>query len=443
MLAAGRRTPGVACWLAVLFLVLSCDDGPNVKTFDVADTDGTQTKRTSSMPSATATPSANAETTASRPSTAPDEPAAPEPEEATSPEGAVTRDFIIDGLADVGPAGPATASEHGIVMVTRLDEVQVAVMGSRSREAKPVPTPVTPLPDEAGPFPLARGPAVLRGYAYWASKGALLRRKLLPRGKAGDIEVLARDARPGARVAAPTGPKKLVDKLPEVVAYLADPQKKDGPLTARLWTASGHSPTLTPEGASALSVALMARRGGVLALGFEGRTGMSTLHARNVTLSGSKKPVLGVDAVVWVGGSAQPLTEVVVGGDLASPTAYLAMERDITRFGLLTLQLRDLGEAVAEWYEYENGIDPAPLAAGRLCGRRVLLRAQPSRSLPGSPQLLLLSEEGKPEPALAVLARSKAFFNASITEVPGGALLTYVADRRTWARTLRCIPGSK
>jgi hypothetical protein len=37
-----------------------------------------------------------------------------------------------------------------------------------------------------------------------------------------------------------------------------------------------------------------------------------------------------------------------------------------------------------------------------------------------------------------VLSRSKVFFDTSIAAVEGGALVSYVADRRTWARAVRC-----
>jgi hypothetical protein len=39
-----------------------------------------------------------------------------------------------------------------------------------------------------------------------------------------------------------------------------------------------------------------------------------------------------------------------------------------------------------------------------------------------------------------VLGRSKVFYDLSIAPLGGGALVSYVSDRRTWARTLRCVP---
>jgi hypothetical protein len=39
----------------------------------------------------------------------------------------------------------------------------------------------------------------------------------------------------------------------------------------------------------------------------------------------------------------------------------------------------------------------------------------------------------------AVIARSRAFFDVSLAALENGALLGYVADHRTWARSVRCL----
>ena len=51
----------------------------------------------------------------------------------------------------------------------------------------------------------------------------------------------------------------------------------------------------------------------------------------------------------------------------------------------------------------------------------------------------MLVDLSRAEPRVAgVLARSRAFFEISLSESGQGALLVYVADHRTWARTLHC-----
>jgi hypothetical protein len=37
-----------------------------------------------------------------------------------------------------------------------------------------------------------------------------------------------------------------------------------------------------------------------------------------------------------------------------------------------------------------------------------------------------------------VVVRAKAFADASLSSVEGGALLAYTADHRTWAAAIRC-----
>jgi hypothetical protein len=71
----------------------------------------------------------------------------------------------------------------------------------------------------------------------------------------------------------------------------------------------------------------------------------------------------------------------------------------------------------------------------------VVLYARPLDAVPHAPQELHLSSIG-PEglgPSM-VVASGRAFADASFSTLDGGALVVYVADRRTWARRLRCVP---
>jgi hypothetical protein len=90
---------------------------------------------------------------------------------------------------------------------------------------------------------------------------------------------------------------------------------------------------------------------------------------------------------------------------------------------------------------YENGIEPAPFAAVELCGRRRLALVRPSTAEPHAPQELVLLELGRMDAPAIVLARSQAFFAVSMCALSQGALLSYVSDQRSWARSVRCAPG--
>lgn len=364
-------------------------------------------------------------------------------------EGSMSEPFIVDGLVDVAAAGPATATEHGVVMVNRQNRLRLARLRRTSEtETEPRETPIESLPESAGPFPLARGPAVNGGYGYWVSRGLLLAKRLEAASDAEPL-VLARDARVGTRVAVPVGPRRFAGSLPALAAYIARPDAPDAPLTARLWIRGQPEPlSLTDNTTSAHSVALVETTEGVAAVFLEARTGMSAIHLRAVRLSRSGAPSLGEDRIVWIGGPGRPSTELFAKpAGTTSLTGLLALERDATHFGLVELSI-PLSQAAPsllepEWYLYENGIEPAPFASAPICGGRRLILARPTSAVPHAPQELVLAALNPGDGALdgptLILARSQAFFEVSVAPLGRGALLSYVADHRTWARSIRCV----
>jgi hypothetical protein len=174
----------------------------------------------------------------------------------------------------------------------------------------------------------------------------------------------------------------------------------------------------------------------------EARTGLSTLHARSVSHGNPPRP--GADQVVWIGGSPNPLTELRT---LVDPkgrlTALLAIDRDVTHFGLglLSFDVGGVQGPVESWFDYQNGINPAPAAIATFCGKPHVVFARPSGAEPGAPQELVLVDTTRMTTLQpVVLGTSKAYYDVSVAALPkGGALLSYVADHRTWARTIRCV----
>ncbi len=365
-----------------------------------------------------------------------------EPADLTDAAGGVAGSFVIDALVDVAAAGPITATEAGVAMVNRRNELWLArlqrALGSGSA---PRETPLAALPDSAAPFPLGRGPAIRRGWAYWVSKGRLLRQRLsAPAGAAPDV--LAEDARVGTRATVPLGPARYVEPLPEMAAYVVKQKTPESPLTANLWIAGRSAPLpLTDDTSSAHSVALAATAQGLAALFLEARTGMSTIHLRLIQFTKGAEPTLGEDRVVWVGGPSRSSTEFfALGGDDKFATAFMTFEQDATHFGLAEFQLGvDPGqpEAEPEWFLYPNGIEPAPVASASVCGRPIVALARPTSATPHAPQELVLFDRADRQHPV-VVARSKAFFDISLASIGRGALIAYVADHRTWARTIRC-----
>jgi hypothetical protein len=122
--------------------------------------------------------------------------------------------------------------------------------------------------------------------------------------------------------------------------------------------------------------------------------------------------------------------------------SLLPVQQDVSHFGLALLNFADLsvrGEASVSWSPFLNGIEPAPVSSATLCGEPVVLFARPSTALPRAPQELVLGRlaAGSLNDEI-ILARAKGFFDVSIAALKSGALVSYVADKRTWARTVRC-----
>jgi hypothetical protein len=327
-------------------------------------------------------------------------------------------------LADVGPGGPASAARDGVVLLTKDDRVLLA---KRSPGSKPTSATLTSVDEAPAAFRLlAKPPSIASGFAYWVSQGRLVRRALGD----GELESLRDDARPGTRVSAAEFGGTAA------VAYIGQPDS-EGTSHARLWLEGLPPLELTPEGAGASSVALTAHGDGLLAVAIDGRSAMTPVHARRITWQG-RQPRLADDVVVWVAGSAQAFTEIVVGSSQGRAFAYLPTARDVSHFALASLDLGSEPRLDSEvtFFDYPNGIDLAPVASAELCGRPHVAFARPTTPAPGAPQELVLAEPGSGR--MLNLANSRGFVSVSLAAQPGGALLAYVADGRTWARGLTC-----
>lgn len=345
------------------------------------------------------------------------------------PEPTVVAEVAADGglpgialreLSDVGPAGPATATEEGVVMVTKSGRVALA----RSAKGPVSKGKIDSVSEPAPAFAiLGRGPAVAGGFAHWIAGGRLVRRRA---DGSGELEALG-DARDGTRVAA------TVVKGTVAVAYLGKPDG-EGTSHVMLWLGPNRTLDLTPEGAGASSVALASLEGRLVVVSIDGRSAMTPLHARSVSLDGAPGP----DVVAWVAGPAHSFTEVSAGSDGTNAWALLPIERDATHFGLATVALGNEPsmDAPVAFFDYPNGVDLAPVATARLCGKTYVVLARPAAAAPRSPQELVMAPIAGGE--TAVLANAAGFAAVSLSSAPGGGLVAYVADGRTWARGLEC-----
>lgn len=383
-----------------------------------------------SQPDPEPVPSGTAAAPASAPPTANSPPVTDPTPELVLPAG-----WVLDELTDVAAAGPATATIAGVVMVSRDNATHFARYKERAAGSPAGETQVEPLALSAEQLvALRRGPAVLGEYTYWIDGTRLLRRTYR---KAGELETLAQDARHSTRVAAPQEQKR---GEPALVAYVAGGSKIDSELKARVWIEGSGVLDVSDEASTGNSVAVTRSSTGLVILSLEARTGMTPVHARSLSFEGTR-PKLGDDIVVWVGGPVDPLTEIVGASGSHQRLGFVATNRTATEFGLATLNVGDnprMGAPV-RWMDYPNGLDPAPVATTQACKRPLVIFVRPSTAVPHALQELRLGfiTAGSVGESF-VLARSRGFANVSIAGSPRGALVVYTADRRTWARALRC-----
>ncbi|HTM44925.1 MAG TPA: hypothetical protein VL137_08220 [Polyangiaceae bacterium] len=367
---------------------------------------------------------------------------------AETPAGTQHPAVLFDEAVPIAPSAPATATPTGVLLVTRNGELRVAPLGTLAAKSRPSKSPLKPLTEGAESFRFVRGPSVspsaspsVNGeIAYWISGHRLLRQPFTAAGARDRQEVLATDALPATRVALPATTQPAKATAPTCAAYLASDPADATRSIAKLWIAGAASVTLTEPGAAASSIALSWTPSGLLAWALEGRTGMTSLHAREIHFAEGKALLL-PDRVAWLGGASQSYTEIsAVDFPSTQPRALMALEQDATSFGLVDLVLTpgsDEGES--SWHPYLNGIDPAPVATALLCGTAALMRAVPQSKELGSPQQLeLVSVTAAVHWPSVVLQTAKRFLDLSLVAVPGGALLVSVTDQQTWAMTLRC-----
>ena len=339
----------------------------------------------------------------------------------------LTDRWQLSELADVGAAAPMTATGSGILLIDKENRLHLARRTGPGRFS-PVDAPAESFSR------YGRGPAIAGEHAYWvSSEGRLMRGTL----RTGQAEIIAEEARFGARVSA------LIAQDRELVAFI----KGHGDETyAYLW-ASGHAGAapeelrLSPEGSTATSIDLVSGKPHPRALVLEGRSGMSPVHVRTLRVT-HRRVNLDADHVVWVGPGAHALTELVsLDLEKGKTKALIATPRDITHFGLAQLTIdadaREVGGAT--WHPYPNGLDPAPVAAAHLCGSDYALFAIPSHDKPRAPQELRIAElkaQGLGQEDL--VARSRAFNDVSLAATKYGAIISWTADKRTWALELGC-----
>lgn len=357
-----------------------------------------------------------------------EERAAPQP----SAQGTLPSKLIIDEAQEIGPAGQMSATEAGVVMINRSDEVQLAKHAPLVHSSRPERSRFSTIKGGANDFfAVARGPFLLRNKAYWVRDGKLVRRAL---DNSTPLEILATDARNGTRVAG----AELAD-APAHALYISNPIADEAP-RAKLWVESAQTVTVSPEGAGASSIAVASTGQDLFAVAIDARSAMTPMHGRRIQFRAGK-PELDPDVVMWVGSTSQTLSEVFAATTPLGVRAFLPIERDISHFGLVMLDLGSTPhmDPKTVWRGYPNGIDVAPVASGSFCGSAFVAYVRPETATPDAREVLEIAEITSTGlgPAERVDSAS-GFANISLGAATTSAVLAYVADFRTFATTLRC-----
>ena len=329
-------------------------------------------------------------------------------------------------LVDLGPAASVSATPKGAVFITRSDEVLLAQRKGR--------TGFEPISQPADAFSkYGWGPSVSPTHVYFASRGGQLKRASLETLK---TETLFDRARPATRTSVQTSSKR------DVVAFIAQIEDRS---FAYIWASPGQNgPEIldaSAEGHQATSVALVDGTPHPRLVVLEGRTSMSPVHSRVVRVT-PRRILLEPNEIVWIGPGSHDLTEIhAIGLEQGETLAFLPTQKDFNGFGLAKLEISAGGGESKEpsWQLFPNGLDPAPLATSHICQSDYVVFARPSEKRPRSPQELRIkkvsadsTEEGD------VLVRSRAFNDVSMAPTPGGAILVWTADNRTWGMVLTC-----
>lgn len=374
-------------------------------------------------------PRPKAPTTDGAEQSAPSPPASSATPEPAGPLRPLTERFRLGPIDDVGPAGPMTATPDGILFVSRENRLYLAAReGKESFAALQAPRELF--------VRYGRGPAVSQSYAYYITgQGQLCRGDL----QTGEVDAIASDAQPGTRVSVVRAAGR------DLVGYIAHQGEE---ALGYLWAEGPRGKPaevirLSPEGSEATSITLVPTEPHPQAIILEGRSGMSPVHQRRLLVT-ARKVTPEPDQVVWVGPGSHSLTELVslrTGSDRMM--SFVATAKDVTHFGLaqLSLTVDDHEPVDPVWRPYPNGLDPAPVAASRFCGRDHALYAIPQHEKPRAPQDLVLAPIAQGQlGAEEVLAHSRAFNDISVAPTKDGAVIAWTADHRTWAMVLGCTP---
>lgn len=256
------------------------------------------------------------------------------------------------------------------------------------------------------------------------------------RDHAGADVIVAR-ARSGTRVAAAeTGGHALL-------AFLSDRETSEGSKQiAQLWADDGHAERLSDDGNGATFVDLAARDGEAVAMFIDAHMGMTPIHARTIRWQGG--PVVGPDTVLFVAGNAESETRAALATrhDKGPSFALVPIAKDTFAFGMAAIEIASVPavQAPATWSLYDNGLDPAPIAASRDAGRLLVARVRPDGAAVQAPRVLELGalDAAGRYASFGTVATHGRVRAVALAADATGAWLAYTDEQRTWVERRAC-----
>ena len=202
---------------------------------------------------------------------------------------------------------------------------------------------------------------------------------------------------------------------------------------------------LSEDGSGATFVDLARRGTRLLAMTIDARVAMTPAHARPLALEGGKL-VLGTDAVVFVGGSAERHNA----GALATSTdgsafELIAVADGASAFGMAAIRVEDPPheDEPVVWSLYPNGLDPAPIAATHGGAAMIVARVRPRTADPKSSRVLelgVLSREGAFAPS-CIVDEAPFIKDVELELDRQGALWVFYRDPRGSVLERRALAG--
>lgn len=287
---------------------------------------------------------------------------------------------------DVATGSMGALSALGVIVRTRGDELFLARL---------TPT-VSVIPTDGKTFSRTKTLVLDRATGaavYWVSESRLLRRLIDLDGKIGNLEVLAMDASDGY---APRGARSTggpPDERQDVVAYVAQKKSNDGDRRARLFVERKATLDLSEEGGGASSLTLTAvgdRR--FVAAWLDARSALAPVHGRSVELDGAGEAQLGKENVPWIAPPSESFIDLAAVKSNQNVVAMLAVGKNATDFGLAAapVQLTGPPRDGVTWLDYANGVEPAVVVGGRLCGQPTVAFAEPVDKAVGAARVVTL-----------------------------------------------------